>query len=85
LKVGFRKGFLFGFLIGSAAASLISQPETAEAPESDTPPSTKLSTNPAIERLRRHANEALSAAREAASEREQELKRQFDEMRRQQR
>ena len=82
MKVGFRRGFLFGFLIGSGAASVLSQPPAAEAPETATAPPAKLAVIPTIARMRRHANEALAAAREAAAEREQELRHRFDEMRR---
>jgi hypothetical protein len=76
---------LLGFLIGSAAASIVSQPRAAEAPESDAVPNATPAIGPAVERVRRHAKEALAAARVAAAQTEQELQRQFDEMRRRQR
>ena len=77
--MGFRKGFLVGFLFGAVAGS-VSKPATAEAPALDGEPA---STNsPAVNRLKGRAAEVMEEARKAAREREEEMQREFDEMRR---
>jgi len=77
--MGIRKGFLLGFLFGAVAGS-ISKPSAAEAPALDVESSS--SGSPAVNRLKEQAAEVMEEAKKAAREREEEMQREFEEMRR---
>jgi hypothetical protein len=81
--MGIRKGFFLGFLAGAAINSLLSRSKRAEAPgldqaarEGERPASPLRET---LERIRRHADDAINAAHEAAEEKEAELRRRLYE------
>jgi hypothetical protein len=77
--MGIRRGFLLGFLVGSAAGSVLSQEKTAEAPEGETPPGESTSAH-FLEGIRERIRAAIAAAHEARAEKERELSRRFEEM-----
>ena len=79
-----RLGFFLGFLIGAAVASALSKAERGEAPPSPREAARKLeagvpAARDAIEQFKQQAREAMDAAREAADEKEAEMRRQFEE------
>ena len=81
--MGLRRGFFFGFLAGAAAATAMGRAERVEAPaEVGETRAAKpaLPLGESLERLRRQADQALAAAREAAEEKEAELRRRFAEL-----
>ena len=69
-----RLGFVLGFLIGGAIATLLGKTSEVEAPaiEGGTPPSANA--------LKHHVEEAKEAAREAKVEKEAEMLRLYDSM-----
>jgi len=77
--MGIRKGFLLGFLVGSATGSVLAQGKTAEAPESENAASESRPA-PFLEGIRERIRAAMAAAREARAEKERELSRRFEEM-----
>ena len=77
--MGIRKGFLLGFLVGSAAGSVLAQERTAEAPESENPDSGARFSS-LLGLIRDRIRTAMVAAQEAKAEKESELSRRFEEM-----
>ena len=71
-----RLGFFLGFLIGAAAASVITAEEQPESGE--TAPGATAETG-LLGGVRGHVREALQAAREAAQEKEREMQRSFEQ------
>ena len=81
--MGIRRGFLLGFLVGSAAGSILAQEKTAEAPESEIATS-RSQSGPLPDRIRERIRTAMAAARDARAEKERELGARFEEMKGQQ-
>jgi hypothetical protein len=79
--LGIRKGFFFGFLIGSVAGSVASKPKAAEAPPTTAVRERREPPVAIVDRVKRRAAEVMAEARQAAADRENELLRQLDEMR----
>jgi hypothetical protein len=76
-----RMGFFLGFLIGAAVASILSQTRK----EDDAPVSVTIEDTDRegpLDKLRRRAQDAMQAAREAAEEKEREMLRRYEETRR---
>ena len=74
-----RFGIFLGFLIGAAIASLISAPESAEAPGK----AGAESGGGVVDKLKRHAEEARAAARQASEEKQAEMLHDWDQTRHQ--
>ncbi|MPZ48549.1 MAG: hypothetical protein GEU75_04420 [Dehalococcoidia bacterium] len=82
-----RLGFFLGFLIGAAVASVLGKVEHGEAPaveeaaqklESEIDAATESPKN-ALGQLKQHAREAMDAAKEAADEKEAEMRKAFEQ------
>jgi hypothetical protein len=69
-----RFGILLGFLVGAGIASLISTSESA-GPEADARP------RGVIDKIKRHAEDARTAAREASEQKQEEMLRDWEQSR----
>jgi gas vesicle protein len=82
--MSFRTGVVIGALVGAGAAALLARPRPAEAPGEEgareAAPTTGGPLRETLERVRRQAQEALGAAQEAAREKEDEVRRRFEEL-----
>jgi hypothetical protein len=81
--MGFRRGIVLGLAVGSAIAAAINRPKRAEAPGLAGGEEAAVSgVTGFVQRLKRQADEALQAAREAQSEEEARLRREFEDTKR---
>jgi hypothetical protein len=83
--MGFKTGFLIGIIAGAFAASLTKKSGMdVPVPEGVSDAAHKATENPqlkgAIDKVKKQADQAISAAQEAAAERERELRQRFDEL-----
>ena len=75
--LGLRAGFLLGFVAGAAIASLFSESERARSRAAAGGGAAQAARGE-MGRFRALAQEAMAAARQAAEEKEREMRRQFE-------
>ena len=75
-----RLGFLLGFVLGGAIASLLGRGEEGREGAADGAEGGAAHVNPVAERVKHQVGDARDAAREAQLEKESEMLRMYDEM-----
>ncbi len=79
--MGLRAGFFGGFLVGAVAAALMPKapPAAPSGSGEGAGGEPSVTIHPAIDMVRGYAREAMKAAREAANQKELEMRRSFEE------
>jgi hypothetical protein len=76
-----RFGILLGFLLGAAIASLLASSDEDELAEGITPSEAGEAAGGVVEKLKRQAEEARAAAREASEQKQAEMLRDWQQAR----
>jgi hypothetical protein len=83
--MGFKTGFIIGVIAGAVTAGLTKKSGMdVPVPEGVSDAAHKAAENPqlkgALDKVKKQADQAITAAHEAAAERERELRQRFDEL-----